>query len=625
MSDSGSSLTPSPGAPSPLESAPPPRWRVWAARAVELLLLAALCAVAVTQQVHWAHTYHEAPIADSALHIANANAFGAVMDAPTSLANKLLCAWAWPDLYGSGVYLISYIVRPFTGSSVTGLLDSLSPFLCFAIIGAWLLGRACGGPAVGVTAAALVIADPRFIHASRCYWLDLPVTGMILLTLAVLVESEGFRKTGRGVLAGVLLGLSLLVKYTAIWFLAVPFMAAFAWGLWRERPSRVAFARFSLAAALAGLALTWLMGVSLRHQLFVIESGTLVPPLSFQLVFGCAALALAWGTFAWYLLDGVLATGTWAAACVVLIAAPWAVVNRYVLGTRWSAIMLESPDTAAHWREHLLELFVPLPTWVLVGAALSVLVTCASPRKRSVLLPVVLAVMGGAVVTLIVLGSAYRYLTPVTALLSVLAVGWVPNIAWVAALVCVLTLLVTVPIPFGGPQGQGDLSVALTQRFPHAAVLYTHVGGPDREALADTLWRAAAGARGIAVVSLAPSNEARDDLDAIYYLLVAAANRSGAPCAIELFTSDGGEGSLQVRDLMPFQPTRARTLATWRGANVPLHWRASGVAPEVLVLFRTVADPVETSRQLFSRTYTPVPVEVDDVVMLRLPAATSPR
>lgn len=625
MSDGGVPLTPSGSAPSapPLESAPPPRWRALAARIIELVLVIALCAVAVTQQVRWSHAYHEAPIADAALHIANATAFGAVMDAPAPLADKALCAWAWPDLYGSGVYITSYLLRPLTGSSAAGLLDSLSLYLCFAVIGAWMLGRACGGPAVGLTAAALVIADPRFIHASRRYWLDLPVTAMILLTLAVLVSAEGFRKTGRGVLAGVLLGLSLLVKYTAIWFLALPFVAAFVWGLWRERPSRAALAQFGLAAALAGFAFVWLSGLSLRNQLFVVESGRLTPPLSYQLVFGCAAVALAWATFAWYRLEGVLATGTWAAACALFIAGPWAVVNRYILGTRWSAIMLESPDTAAHWRDHVVELFKPVGWWVMAGAALGAVVAFASPRKRPVLMPVALAVLGGATATLIVLGSADRYLTPVTALLSVLAVGWVPNIGWVAGLVFVASLFITIPFPFGGPYGHGDDSATLTLAFPHVAVAYTHVEAPDREALVDTAWRAAAGARGIAVMSVPANDQARDDLDAVYYLLVAAGNRSGAPGAIELFSS--AEGGVQVRDLMAFQPTRARALAAWRGASVPLDWRTSGVAPEVLVFPSTVADPVGLARQMFGRAYTPLPIDLTDMVMLRLPTATAPR
>lgn len=600
------------------------RWRRKAAVAVELLLVAAVCAVAVTQQVRWSHAFHEAPIADCALHVANATAFAAVMDAPGHLSEKALCAWAWPDLYGSGVYVTSYLLRPLTGSSVAGLLDSLSLYICFAIIGAWLLGRASGGAAAGLAAACLVISDPRFIYASRRYWLDLPVTGMVLLTLGVLVCSEGFRKTTVGVLAGVFLGLSLLVKYTAIWFLALPFVAAFSWGLWRERPSRAALARFAMAASMAGLAIIWLSALSMRHQLFVVESATLVPPLSLQLVFGCVAVAALWATFAWYQLEGVLACGTWAASAALLIAGPWAVVNRYILGTRWSAIMLESPDTAAHWRDHLMEVFKPVPWWVAAGAALGVLVALASPRKRPVLMPVVLAVVGGTAATLVILGSANRYLTPVTALLSVLAVGVVPNIPWVAALVLVTTIILTLPFPFGGPEGKDDLSAALTLRFPHAALAYTHVDATDRELPADAISKATAGARGLAVLLLGETDTERDDFDGLYYLLTAAENRSGAPRMVELFMrSDGG---VQVRDLMTFQPTRVRTLAAWHGGATPLDWRSSGVAPDCVVLSRSISQPQQLVGRLFGCDYVVVPLEMGDLALLRKSStATAPR
>lgn len=628
MSNSGSSeatTVPSDTASPPTfpESTPPRQWRARAARIIELALVGALCVVVVTQQVQWSYVYHEAPAADAALHIVNATAFGAVMDSPAPLADKALCAWAWPDLYGSAVYITSYLLRPLTGNSATGLLNSLSVYLCIAVVAAWLLGRASGGPAAGVTAATLLISDPRFVHASRRYWLDLPVTAMILLTLATLVYSEGFRKRGRGVMAGVLLGLALLVKYTAIWFLAVPFVAAFAWGVWRERPSRVALARFSVAAALAGLAFVWLTWLSLQHPLFVRESGTLTPPFSYQLVFGCAAVALAWATFAWYLLDGVLATGTWAAACTLFIAGPWVVVNRSVLGSRWNAIMLESPDTLAHWRENVHALLQPLPFWVQIGAAASVLVALASPRKRAALMPIVLALIGGTVATLVVLGSADRYLTPVTALLSVLAVGWVPNLRWVAGIVCGACLLVTLPVAFGGPIGYSEVSDFVEKHYPYASVAYTHLDTPDREDLANAASSAAKGEGTIAILSLPTNRQLRDDIDSIYYLLAAAENRSGAPRLVEIFATQ--QGSLEVRELLAFEATRVRSLAAWRGASAPLDWRSSGVAPTFVLFERSVADPVAVARQLFGRTYAPVPADLSDLVMLRLVSATAPR
>lgn len=98
--------------------------------------------------------------------------------------------------------------------------------LLFAVY--WLL-RHVADPAGAAWGAGLAAFIPAIHAASRIYTPDLLLAALLALTLAALVQSRCYRKTGGALLAGLFSGLALLTANTALlyllplWTIALPF------------------------------------------------------------------------------------------------------------------------------------------------------------------------------------------------------------------------------------------------------------------------------------------------------------------------------------------------------------------------------------------------------------------
>lgn len=613
-----------------------PRRRQSALRlALEAALVLAISLVAVAAQLRWVTQYREGPSGDYAMHLANAAGFASIMDASGHLTEKLVAAWAWPDLYASGTYAVSYLLRPFTGASELGLLESLNFFLPIAVLGAYMLGRAvacpvsdvprgsvASGMAIGATASVLLIADPRFILTCRRYWVDMPQTAMILITLAALVYSDGLRRRGWSIAFGVALGLSLLVKYTAVWFVGVPLVVSVVWGLWRERPRVSTVLEFLAAGGVAAACLLLLSNVSLRHGMYMTEAGELTPPLTFQLIFGCTATCLLWATFAWYRLRGVMAHATYAIALAGLIAGPWAIVNRFVIAERWRATALQMPEFQEQLRLSLHTFGFSLSWWILPCIALGAAAAVVFPSRRPSMGLVLLASLTGVTLTFLVLGYADRYLAPVTSLTAVLAAAWIPAVAWIAWPIFALSLVAPYMMLFGYPPSVDIPFEQIVSRHFAGTVANQRAEAPrDTEPVARAIHGGLQGARSVCI--LAPAEpETRDEMMALFYVLTAVENWSAAPARVEFGVYAGNDVSRQ--DLLALQPLRLRTLATWRGdpdADKLPAFGLSSEPPQAVVLPAPQADPEAATQRAFGGSWRRVPLD-DTSIYLMLATST---
>lgn len=516
------------------------------ARVAELVVLAALCLLGVHAQLRWSRDFREPAAGPVAVRVARATAVGALLDAQGPMGEKAVRLWAWPPPPGGGVDIAAALLRSMTGNTSEGLLNALSLFLCLALAGTWVLGRASGGVATAAAAASLVLADPRFLHAARRYGPEMPFTAMVIATLAALMLTDGFRRPLAAGLAALFLGLTIRIDAVAALMLALPFLWTLVWGVREERSAHRRLRGVVIAASLAA----------------------------------AAALALA--------APAVLARGG---------------VPEGVEGA------LTSP--AQTGMAALREVFSALSWGVVAFAPVGLGVAIASPRKRGVLAPIAVALGSGLVLLFTVPSAVPSAKTAIPALMTLLAVGVIPNRPRVAVPIFLATVLLTVPVLFAAPMGAGGAVDPVVARLLSASLAVQRSDAPDREAMADALARAALPARYVALLGTRTSDRAREDFDTLYCLLVAAFNRGGAPPLVT--RQEMGDGRLEPCTLLSFEPPLARTLAAWRGETLP----AESDPPSVVLFERTVPEPQLIARRLYGREYRSVPTGFSDVVMLR--------
>lgn len=93
-------------------------------------------------------------------------------------------------------------------------------FVPMLAVGCYLVGRRVYGPRAGLLAVVFALGTPMVLQLSHVFMLDVPLTGAIAVTVAALLASERFGHRRESVLAGVLLGVAMLIKPTAPLFVA---------------------------------------------------------------------------------------------------------------------------------------------------------------------------------------------------------------------------------------------------------------------------------------------------------------------------------------------------------------------------------------------------------------------
>lgn len=147
------------------------------------------------------------------------------------------------------VYWVAAVATGLTPASSRMMpeLVGIQVFLPLLALGSYWLGTQVAGRAGGWLALALSLASPHTMQPSRNYFLDLPLAALIAGALAALVASDGFRGRRASLAFGLLAGLALLTKWSGLFFLVPPVLAALL--LRSARPGRL-----GLVLALAGLA-----------------------------------------------------------------------------------------------------------------------------------------------------------------------------------------------------------------------------------------------------------------------------------------------------------------------------------------------------------------------------------
>ena len=140
---------------------------------------------------------------------------------------------------------------------VAAMVNTL--YLAVALAATYGIGRRWRGPALGLTAVAVLSILPMYYCMSRYFYLEFALTAMVALTVYLLLATDGFKRRGMSLLFGLSLGLTLLTKRTSAVFCAGPVLAVILiYGLLplvrrHERGNWRRFVRNAALALLVGL------------------------------------------------------------------------------------------------------------------------------------------------------------------------------------------------------------------------------------------------------------------------------------------------------------------------------------------------------------------------------------
>ncbi|MDD5730421.1 MAG: glycosyltransferase family 39 protein [Candidatus Omnitrophica bacterium] len=169
-----------------------------------------------------------------------------------NLTNIELEGNSWPPFV---VYLsaIANIIFGFSWMKVR-----MFQFLYFIvlIIAVYLIGKRLRGKQAGVLAAFMVSMYPGICGLSRMYELDFPLTAFVSLTIYFLLASDNFKNKRMSVFFGVCLGISMLIKLQALFFIFGPLSYVCYRAFFKENQNIKLFL-ISMALALSISALWW--------------------------------------------------------------------------------------------------------------------------------------------------------------------------------------------------------------------------------------------------------------------------------------------------------------------------------------------------------------------------------
>ncbi|MEO1132504.1 MAG: glycosyltransferase family 39 protein, partial [Cyanobacteria bacterium J06639_1] len=212
-----------------LHEHPDVRWRAWWQR--DRVLLALFWLVSAMSDRLWFALDRAAPLWDQSDHLSRAMSYWPHLQNPHLLSGE----W-WTQLWlfspGYRAPLVYLLTAPFlqlfgAGHDQAGWVNLLFSAVLMAAI--YQLGKQFFSAAVGVWAAALLLATPYLAELRTDYWLDYGLTAGVTLVVLGMTYWRTSETLGQQwlwtVLSGLAAGLVLLTKPTGLLFFVVP-------GLW---------------------------------------------------------------------------------------------------------------------------------------------------------------------------------------------------------------------------------------------------------------------------------------------------------------------------------------------------------------------------------------------------------
>lgn len=464
--------SPEPSAP----SAPTPWSWLW-----DTALVLLVGGLTIAANLAWMRSYAFPPSGDFGMHLVEAASFEATLRETANPLKALLLAWTWPSPYPAAVYVVTFPFTGLLGPGVEAALVSQSVFVLVLMAGLYGLARSMAGRPAAVATMLAALGISPLLEQMRQYLLDFPLASALALSLCSMAWTDGFRHRTRTLAMGLCLGLSMLVKFTFVWFLfpalALAVLAQFPrW--YRSWPHM----RVQLAVtACAILGFVTLMRVAPGLTPDLLYRGELFPRESAAILLGVAIVCGAWWRAARLAgrdgePDASLVNVIHAGVVAALVSSPWFLCNQTLVGSRWSPVQGDFPQPLSNFRPWMQELAFGAPGWPFVALLLLGLVLAFWKGARNAERWSAASILFGTTCTFLVLGNTLRYLAPAFAVAPVVAVGAlrrVPAGGWIALVLAAAAAFSNLCLPaFGPPVQRGPQPfptlAAWTNRRPDA-------------------------------------------------------------------------------------------------------------------------------------------------------------
>jgi 4-amino-4-deoxy-L-arabinose transferase-like glycosyltransferase len=130
--------------------------------------------------------------------------------------------------YPPGMHILSGILLNLTGYSSDGSRILSTFYYLFFVISVYLWSsKFFENRTAGLLTAAFTSLIPGLVELSRALWQEIPLFGLIFISMYFLLKSEGFSRRRYTILAFITLGYAIFVKWMAVVYLFPPFLITY--------------------------------------------------------------------------------------------------------------------------------------------------------------------------------------------------------------------------------------------------------------------------------------------------------------------------------------------------------------------------------------------------------------
>jgi 4-amino-4-deoxy-L-arabinose transferase-like glycosyltransferase len=193
----------------------------------------------------WLTRDHSVPIYDAGLRLHEAFAYRDLL-----AAGDLLGPFAAANPHPPLVMLVGAVATFAGGVSISApILASNLIFVTLLALGCYHVGRLAAGPAAGLLAVVFALGSPLLIAQFHVFMIDGPLTAMVAVSIWLILATRRFSRIKASALAGLAVGLGLLVKEPLAFFVAGPIVVTLLRGGWRNWRGITTFAAVALVIA----------------------------------------------------------------------------------------------------------------------------------------------------------------------------------------------------------------------------------------------------------------------------------------------------------------------------------------------------------------------------------------
>lgn len=188
----------------------------------DILIISGLFIIYAVYDYLWIIRNTLPPTWDDAWHLMSSLNYYRILTNPGfDMFEKLIHVdWYYPPFYK---FSTAFFYMLFGTSINTAIMTNVF-YLGILLFSTYGIGKILFNRETGLLAAVIVSMYPIIFFYQRVYLLDLGLTVMVTLSIYLLLLTENFKKLRYSLAFGAILGMSLLVKWTAAFFIAGPFV-----------------------------------------------------------------------------------------------------------------------------------------------------------------------------------------------------------------------------------------------------------------------------------------------------------------------------------------------------------------------------------------------------------------